>query len=228
MRSSSFTAVYDACVLYPAPLRDFLMWLGLSGCFRARWSLRIHEEWKRNLLKNRPDLTIEQLDRTSGLMDRAIPDALVTGHEPLIPGLALPDPDDAHVLAAAIRCNASVIVTFNEKDFPVHALQPFGIDAQHPDVFVENLFDLDPAAVVAAARRQRQQLVHPLIDVDRYLDILLKQGLTRTAKELSTFRTVLCIDRNYDNRANSSINSFARYRLIRPLSLLSPAPINFL
>ena len=79
MRSSPFTAVYDACVLYPAPLRDFLMWLGLSGRFRARWSPQIHDEWKRNPLINRPDLTSAQLDRTSGLMDLAIPDGLVIG-----------------------------------------------------------------------------------------------------------------------------------------------------
>lgn len=118
MRHSPFTAVYDACVLYPAPLRDFLMWLALSGRFRARWSLEIHNEWKRNLLKNRPDLTTEQLDRTSDLMDQAIPDACVSGYEKLIEGLTLPDIDDRHVLAAAIRCNASVIVTFNQKDFP--------------------------------------------------------------------------------------------------------------
>lgn len=107
MRYSPLTAVYDACVLYPAPLRDFLMWLALSGRFRARWTADIHKEWKRNLLKNRPDLTLEQLDRTSMLMDRAIPDGEVTGYEALIQGLSLPDADDRHVLAAAIRCNAS-------------------------------------------------------------------------------------------------------------------------
>jgi hypothetical protein len=191
MRSSPFTAVFDACVLYPAPLRDFLMWLALSGCFRARWSEQIHDEWKRNLLKARPDLTPEQLDRTSALMDRAIPDALVTGHEVLVQGLALPDPDDRHVLAAAIRCHASVIVTFNEKDFPAHVLETFGLEAQHPDEFAENLFDLDQAAVVAAAHRQRQQLKNPPIDVDHYLDILGKQGLARTAKALAAFRGAL-------------------------------------
>jgi len=77
--------IYDACVLYPAPLRDFLMRLGLSGCFRARWSRQIHEEWKSNLLLNRPQLTRAQLDRTSDLMDYAIADSVVTGHEGLIP-----------------------------------------------------------------------------------------------------------------------------------------------
>lgn len=191
MRHSPFTAVYDACVLYPAPLRDFLMWLGLSGRFRARWSAQIHDEWKRNLLLNRPDLTREQLDRTSALMDLAIPDGLVTDHEGLIAGLALPDPDDRHVLAAAIRCNASVIVTFNERDFPQAALSPFGIEAQHPDLFIENLFDLDPAAVVAAAQRQRAQLKHPPMDVERYIDVLLRQGLAQTAKSLAIYQAIL-------------------------------------
>lgn len=191
MRSSPFTAVFDACVLYPAPLRDFLMWLALSGRFRARWSAQIHDEWKRNLLKNRVDLKAEQLDRTSAFMDAAVPDALVTGHEPLIEGLTLPDPDDRHVLAAAIRCQASVIVTFNERDFPAEVLDVFGIEAQHPDEFVDNLYDLDQAAVVAAAQKQRRQLKTPPIDVDRYLDILRKQGLIQTVKGLAAFRAVL-------------------------------------
>ncbi len=124
MRHSPFTAVYDACVLYPAPLRDFLIWLGLSGRFRASWSAQIHSEWKRNLLQNHPDLSAEQLDRTSALMDQAIPDSLVVGYKAIIPGLVLPDSNDRHVLATAIRCNASVIATFNEKDFPVDARLP--------------------------------------------------------------------------------------------------------
>lgn len=167
------------------------MWLGLSGRFRARWSARIHDEWKRNLLINRPDLSARQLDRTSDLMDRAIPDALVTDFESLVDGLSLPDPDDRHVLAAAIRCHASVIVTFNERDFPDDVLDAFGMEAQHPDVFVENLFDLDPACVVAAAQRQRQQLKSPPIEVDHYLDILRRHGLSQTVKALSAFRAVL-------------------------------------
>ena len=191
MRQSPFTAVYYACVLYPAPLRDFLMWLGLSGRFRARWSTQIHEEWKRNLLINRPDLRPDQVDRTSALMDQAIPDGLVSDYEALIAGLHLPDPDDRHVLAAAIRCSASVIVTFNEKDFPQAALTPFGIEAQHPDLLIDNLFDLDAAAVVSAAQKQRAQLKSPPLDVDRYLDALLRQGLVQTVKSLSTYRAIL-------------------------------------
>lgn len=191
MKNSPFTAVFDACVLYPAPLRDFLMWLALSGRFRARWTDAIHDEWVRILLKNRPELDAGKLDQTVEYMNAAIPDALVTGHEALIEGLALPDADDRHVLAAAIRCGASVIVSFNERDFPQDRLAPFGVEVQHPDEFIDNLFDLDQAAVVAAAQKQRHTLKNPPIDADRYLEILQKQGLIRTVKNLAGFRTVL-------------------------------------
>lgn len=191
MRSPPFTAVLDACVLYPAPLRDLLMWLALSGRFRARWTALIHDEWTRNLLRNRTDLTPAQLKRTVALMNKAVPDALVTEHESLIGDLVLPDPDDRHVLAAAVHCGASIIVTFNDRDFPAETLSAFGIETQHPDEFIDNLFDLDQAAVVAAARKQRSLLKNPPIGVDRYLDILLKQGLSRTIKRLAGFRAVL-------------------------------------
>lgn len=124
-------------------------------------------------------------------MDQATPDGLVTGHETLIAGLTLPDADDRHMLAAAIRCNASVIVAFNEKDFPVSALAPHGVEVQHPDLFIDSLIDLDQAAVVGTAQRPRAQLENPPLDVDRYLDVLLRQGLVQTAKALSTCRAIL-------------------------------------
>ncbi|EMI40828.1 PIN domain-containing protein [Rhodopirellula sp. SWK7] len=105
-------------MLFPAPLRDLLMQLALTGQFRARWSSMIHDEWTRNVPKVRPDLTAEQLSRTRRLMDSNVLDALVTGFEPLIDALDLPDPDDRHVLAAVIRCGANAIVTHNLKDYP--------------------------------------------------------------------------------------------------------------
>jgi hypothetical protein len=118
-------------------------------------------------------------------MDRALPDALVTHYESTISGLTLPDPDDRHVLAAAIHCGAHIIVTFNVRDFPAGTLDAFGISAQHPDEFVETLFDLNPPAVIGAARRQRQQLNDPPVDAASLLCVLQKQGLARTAQRLS-------------------------------------------
>jgi hypothetical protein len=191
MKHSPFTAVYDACVLYPAPLRDFLMWLALSGRFRARWSAHIHAEWKASLLKKRADLRPEMLERTSTLMDKAIPDGLVMGYEDLIDGLQLPDPADRHVLAAAIRCGAGVIVTFNVRDFPAEAVLPYGMEAQHPDVFIDNLFDLDPAAVLAAAQRHRKTLRNPPFSQERYLTALLRQGLVETCRSLAGWKAAL-------------------------------------
>jgi len=163
----------------------------LSGCCRARWSRAIHEEWKRNLLRNRPDLSRERLNRTSDLMNQAIPDCLVEAYEALIADLQLPDPDDRHVLAAAIHGGASIIVTFNLRDFPGEALAPFGIEALHPDVFILNLFERDAAAIISAAQRQRAQLVQPPMDTDHYLDILHKQGLVKTAQTLADYRNRL-------------------------------------
>lgn len=191
MRHSPFTAVYDANVLYPAPLRDLLMHLALTGIYRARWTTLIHEEWKRNLLINRQDLTQAQLDRTSAAMDRAIPDARVTGYEPLCAALTLPDPDDRHVLAAAIKCSASVIVTFNLKDFPPDMLAPFEIEAVHPDDFIADLFDLDQAAVLEAVQAQRASLKNPPHTARELLDRLLVQGLTQSVKLLSDYERLI-------------------------------------
>ena len=174
---AGLTAFYDANVLYPAKLRNLLMHLALTGLFRARWSAEVHEEWIRNLLKNRPDLRRKQLERTRALIDKHALDALVTGYERLIPDLRLPDPDDRHVLAAAIRSKADVIVTINLRDFPCDITAPFGIEAQHPDDFVLTLLDLDTEAVVAAAESHRLSLKNPAKSLGEYLEALERQGL---------------------------------------------------
>ncbi len=187
---SQFTAIYDACVLYPAPLRDLLMNLAMTGLFRAQWTAEIHDEWIRNVLKNRPDLTEERLRRTQRLMDSHV-DALVTGYESLIPGLTLPDPDDRHVLAAAIRCNADVIVTFNLKDFPKSVLDEYDIEAQHPDDFIACQIDLDGDAVYQAIARQRANLKNPALSVDEFLATLEQQRLAKVVSLLRQKRNLL-------------------------------------
>lgn len=188
---ASFTAIYDACTLYPAPLRDLLMHLALTDLFRARWTDQIHDEWIRSVLADRPDLKPEQLRRTRSLMDAHVRDCLVTGYEELIEGLTLPDPADRHVLAAAIRGSASVIVTFNLDDFPPEYLDKFGIEAQHPDQFITHLIDLAPAAVCAAAKRHRASLKNPPKAVDEYLGALAKQHLPETVRRLREFEALI-------------------------------------
>jgi hypothetical protein len=134
------TAVYDANILYPAPLRDLFMRLAEVGLVRARWTDAIHEEWTRNVLADNPRLSAERLARTRTLMNEAIRDCLVTGFEDLVASLSLPDPDDRHVLAVAIRLDAEVVVTYNIKDFPEDTLARFDIKAQHPDGEVRKCF----------------------------------------------------------------------------------------
>jgi predicted nucleic acid-binding protein len=188
---SSFTAVYDACVLYPAPLRDLLMHLALSDLFRAKWTNEIHDEWIRSVLKDRPDLIPEQLERTRTLMNSHVRDCLVTNYEDLIPALTLPDPNDRHVLAAAIRSGSDVIVTYNLKDFPADVLGKYGIEAQHPDEFIMHLVDLAPNVVCAAVKRQRQNLKNPPKTVDELVDALEQQSLPQTVGTLRAFSELL-------------------------------------
>lgn len=122
IHSARFTAVLDACVLYPAPIRDLLLHLANAELYTPKWTDRIHDEWLRNLILNRPDLEATKLERTIREMKNAFPDSGVENYESLILSLQLPDEDDRHVLAAAIRCKADVIVTFNVKDFPAKDL----------------------------------------------------------------------------------------------------------
>lgn len=188
---ATFTAVYDACVLYPAPLRDILMWLSITGIFRARWTNQILDEWTHKVLANRPDLKREQIERTRRLMNESTLDCLVTGHEDLIEGLQLPDPDDRHVLAAAIKAEARVIVTFNLKDFPADYLAQFGTEAQHPDDFIMHLIDLSIGTVCKAAKRHRESLRNPPKSVDDYFDTLERQQLPKTAQALREFGSLI-------------------------------------
>lgn len=125
-------ALFDANVLYSAPLGDLLICVAREGLVSARWTERIHDEWMRNLLQNRPDLDRKKLQRTRELMDAAIPGSLVEHYEHRIEHLRLPDPDDRHVLAAAIEAKADLIITFNAKDFPRRILSAYGSMRRDP------------------------------------------------------------------------------------------------
>ena len=189
--SARVTVIYDACVLYPAPLRDFLMRLALTDLYRARWTGMIHDEWTRNVLRRRPDLKAEDLERTRSLMDAHARDSLVTGFEHLIPSIELPDADDRHVLAAAIQSGASLIITFNLKDFPLEQLNRYQVSAQHPDDFIFDLLDQHLARICEATANHRRSMKNPPKTADEYLDTLLKQGLTQTVGVLRRWRAAI-------------------------------------
>lgn len=180
----AFVVVYDACVLYSAPLRDLLVRLANTGIVRARWSERILDECFRSILTNRPDLQPDALNRTRALMTQAVPDCFVTGFEALIDGLQLPDADDRHVLAAAIRTGAQAIVTFNISDFPDDQLAPYNVEAKHPDEFVLDVVDLAPGVVSTVVIQQAASLQKPPRTAGDLLEILRDQGLVRSVAKL--------------------------------------------
>lgn len=157
------------------------MRLALPGLFEARWSARIHDEWTRNLLTNRPDLSPEQLQRTRDLMDAALPEAVVTGYEPLIETLHLPDSDDRHVLATAIHSGATHIVTFNLRDFPADTLAQSNVIPIAPDSFVVGLYYTAPNDFVSRVKSHRASLKKPTKTADEYLATLKQNHLTQIA-----------------------------------------------
>jgi PIN domain-containing protein len=182
---ASFTVVYDACVLYPASIRDLVVELARTGLLRAKWTARIHAEWIEAVIRDQPGLDRTRLERAANLMNSAVLDCLVSGYEPLEAGLtSLPDASDRHVLAAAIHCGAQEIVTFNLKDFPDDVLRPYGIRSIHPDAFVEHLLDLNLEAVCEAVRRIRRRLTNPPRSAEEMLSNYERHGLAISASIL--------------------------------------------
>src|ERR1019366_10340425 len=172
----SFRAFLDASVLYPVSLRNLLMRLTLGGLFQARWSAHVHEEWIGAVLRDHPGLAATRLHELRAAMDERADDSLVTGYETLIESLTLPDPNDRHVLAAAIVAHADVIVTCNLRHFPDEALDPFDIEAQHPDEFIRHMLDLAPVVVVDAVRTQQARLVNPPVNMPELLALFERLG----------------------------------------------------
>lgn len=177
-------------MLYSAPLRDALMRLALTDLFRLRWTDRIHAEWMRHLVAD-GRITQASAEHLRDLMDQHARDAKVEGYEALVEAIVLPDPDDRHVLAAAIHCGADAIVTFNMEDFPVDVLASHRLDVIHPDDFICYQIDLAPGRCVAALRAQRMALRRPPYGVDQFLDILLRQRLPQTVERLREFEDLL-------------------------------------
>jgi predicted nucleic acid-binding protein len=178
INTTGLVAVLDANVLYPVPVRDILLEMADVKLFQPKWTNQIHEEWIRSLLKNRHDIDPKVLKKLQATMDKAFPDANVSSYESLIDGITLPDTDDRHVLAAAIKSKAKIIVTNNLKDFPVKHLKPYHIEALSPDRFVKNLIALDENRALKAFKAQVHRLVNPPLSNAQILNSLENCGLT--------------------------------------------------
>jgi len=189
MFANRFTAFVDACSLVPTLNRNLLLSLAEADFFRVRWSERLLDETEAAIVKIAaakaiPDAS-DRARRARTAMERAFPDAMVTGYQPLAAGLiGLPDPDDAHVIAAAIKTRASVIVTENLKDFPETVLAPLDMEAKSADEFIADTIGLDPGRAVAAVRQMRQRLKMPSKTGEMLLLDMEAAGLTQTVDAL--------------------------------------------
>jgi len=178
-----FVVVLDANVLYPFRVRDALLRFAEVGLFRARWSPKIIDEWKSNLLERKPHLQAS-IESQVAAMRIAFPEGCVDGAASLIEGLDLPDPNDRHVLATAIRTGAEHIVTENLKDFPETKLAPFGITAVSADDFLANTFELYPAEALAVMRTMRRAYEKPPFSPGEFIFDLQAKGLPKLASML--------------------------------------------
>ncbi len=143
-----------------------------------------------NLLKNRPELKKEKLERTCELMQKSVLNCLVEDYEDLVAGINLPDPDDAHVVAAALKSQAQIIVTNNLKDFPEEILSKHYLEAQHPDTFLRNQLDLFPGPFLSSVKIVRARLKSPSRSAQEYLFSLF-QHLPQTVNNLKQFAAII-------------------------------------
>ena len=181
-----FVVLYDANVLYPNALRDLLIRIAQGGLVQAKWTDEILDEVFRNLKNNRPELDVVKLERTRELMNRSVRDCLVTRYQQLIEVLELPDPGDRHVLAAAIKAQAQVIVTNNLKHFPSGMLAPWNVEAKDADAFVLDQIDLRKSVVYGAIQQIADSRHNPPMIVGDVLVELERNGLLESVAALRT------------------------------------------
>ena len=177
-------AVFDACVLYPFHLRNIVVRIAVDRLVDARWTDAIHDEWIRNLGAGMPDIPVARLRTTRALMNAALPDATVTGYEAHLTKIVLPDAADRHLVAAAIAAGASVILTWNLRDFPIGELKKHGLIRQTPDGLLTELYDQAPDVVRASLGNARRNLSKTRVSAVGFIDILKNQKLTQLAKRI--------------------------------------------
>ena len=179
IHSVRFKCVLDTNVIYPIEIRDLLFWFAYFDMYTPKWSEHIFDEWKDAM--KRKGVSEEEVSKRVEKANLAFPDALVTNYSGLSEGLTLPDPKDRHVLAAAIKTNANVIVTNNIRDFPEEYLASFGLIAKTADDFLTDIIDLNPEQAVKAFRQLVLNRRNPGLDEFEVLDILRARGLKNTA-----------------------------------------------
>ena len=187
-----YTALLDACVLFPVLTCDALMSVAATGIYAAKWSARIDAEWMRNLEAHR-GMPAGSFHRRCDAMHRACPDWEVpdTAWQPVEAGLLLPDPNDRHVLAAAIAGHADCIVTGNLKDFPANIVEPLDIEVIHPDDFLRMQIELNPLLVLPAFRAMRARLRNPSVTPGAFASNFAHHGLVSTAEYLRRAQDLL-------------------------------------
>ncbi len=169
MVPAPFIVLVDANVLFPFTLRDTVLRAAAAGFYQLRWSAEILDEMERNLVST-GTIDIQQTARLRATMEKYFPEAEVSGYASLVAGFHN-DEKDRHVVAAAVKAGAQVIATSNLKDFvPL----PEGLEAQSPDVFLCNLFDLDPEGFVEMLREQSADLTRPPVSFDDLLGRLAR------------------------------------------------------
>src|SRR5690606_28846194 len=180
-----FKAVLDTNVIFPIVIRDLLFWFAYYELYTPKWSATIFEEWKDVMI--RKGLTSDEAYKRTQRANMAFPDALVTNYERLIDSLELPDVKDRHVLAAAIKSNANVIVTNNLKDFPKEYLNSFGVNAKSADDFLTDIIDLNPEIAIKAFKEMVLNRKNPKMDEFEVLESFRKVGLNDTANYIHAF-----------------------------------------
>ncbi len=182
IHSVRFTAVLDTNVVYPVIIRDILFWFAHHDLYTPKWSEHIFDEWKSVMI--RKGVSEEEANRRISKANIAFPDALVKNYNPLIKNLELSDADDRHVLAAAIKTNANLIVTNNIKDFPEEYLKSFGLNAKTADDFLTDIIDLNQDKAILAFKEMVLNKKNPKQDEFEVLDLLRNAGLKDTANYL--------------------------------------------
>lgn len=182
IHSIRFTVVLDTNVIYPVVIRDLLFWFAYYDLYTPKWSEQIFEEWKRVMIQK--GVSNEEAEIRTEKANHAFPDAKVLNYKGLIEQLELPDQDDRHVLAAAIKTNANLIVTNNLRDFPEDYLRKFGLSAKTPDDFLSDIIDLNQPQAIAAFRKMVLNKKNPKVDEFEILNQMRNVGLKDTANYL--------------------------------------------